>query len=458
MESLFGSKGSFIKRTLKQVVSTTIAIIFATLLVPSGVVLTQGAEQAQASELVSVIDIEQTVKALENRALPIGDIVIEKDEDDWGVVLYIPQYHRYPGSDVADTRNNPGQRAQEDIYLILQEVFTDVPVKLAFVEGEFAGVVNDEKRASLRERMDALSAFESEVAKVPEIFAGDMTEEELKELMTRADETIVFMRRALILEGAPENLWAEGADIQLLGTENEQTKAESAELVRNHVYLQDRLNAVSQQPRVTQTGLLGSFKLSNPQELMQLPVGERKAFMKQALLKMILEKFQGNAQVSEMLLAKLGGLTSNKSSVADYLEKLEGFEATFYEKQAEDEAIFMDGFVEQWKKLIAVPKAETADVKTPLPSREDNPFSHIQDRQQLQLLMNQNEAKMKEIVVERRNHETAENVSRQMKELNENISLLQYGAGHTEGLVEELRKQNLSVITIVPKTVHDEDR
>ncbi|MDP3697792.1 MAG: hypothetical protein Q8R55_07335 [Candidatus Taylorbacteria bacterium] len=58
------------------------------------------------------------------------------------------------------------------------------------------------------------------------------------------------------------------------------------------------------------------------------------------------------------------------------------------------------------------------------------------------------EKKIQDVVVDRRNKEAAKNFARTLQETDKRIGIIQFGAGHTAGLIKELNRQGISVIVV----------
>lgn len=56
-------------------------------------------------------------------------------------------------------------------------------------------------------------------------------------------------------------------------------------------------------------------------------------------------------------------------------------------------------------------------------------------------------------VVEERNEKAADNFLKVLKESKEKVGIIQFGAGHKEGLTKELNERGISVTVITPTEV-----
>jgi len=60
---------------------------------------------------------------------------------------------------------------------------------------------------------------------------------------------------------------------------------------------------------------------------------------------------------------------------------------------------------------------------------------------------------MEDVVVDQRNADTARNFVLMLEKTNSNVGMIQFGAQHRDGLIQELQNQGVSVIAITPKSL-----
>ncbi len=65
----------------------------------------------------------------------------------------------------------------------------------------------------------------------------------------------------------------------------------------------------------------------------------------------------------------------------------------------------------------------------------------------------QNEKKIQEVIIDKRNKETAENFSQALKKYDQNAGILEFGAGHEAGLIKEFNKIGIDVIVVTTNEV-----
>lgn len=78
----------------------------------------------------------------------------------------------------------------------------------------------------------------------------------------------------------------------------------------------------------------------------------------------------------------------------------------------------------------------------------NNPYARMTDIRKLSALLEESEEKVEMTIMEKRNRETAENFAKAIDQYDARIGVIQYGAAHEDGLVEELNNQGFSVIVI----------
>jgi hypothetical protein len=61
--------------------------------------------------------------------------------------------------------------------------------------------------------------------------------------------------------------------------------------------------------------------------------------------------------------------------------------------------------------------------------------------------------KIQEVIIEKRNKVVAQNTKNLLTEKNISAGILVFGAGHTEGLISELKSQGLNVIVVTPESI-----
>lgn len=349
--------------------------------------------------------------------LPVESSTLYNTTSSRGVAILIPQSHRYPGSEVEDSINDTAMVVQNNIYKLLSFLTHTFSITTIMAEGDPYGPVDPAKLSRIAEQNQSdvilgssVQALQSEVAKDERLMRFS------KDLVNQSTAVHNSTSRALILEGAPYKLKAEGANITLYGSENMETVEEGKLVVRDYIYLQDRLAALSQETEAEQ--LAPQNDLASIQALMNI---------------------LSPAQPTDRLLKTLNSLervltTNPKDTVQSLISST---------RQS----------LERMTEALKAPNNQQEEIA---PSRSNNPYANETNRTALEEKRQVLEAKITDVVVNKRNEETAEHFSQMLEAERTQIAILQYGAGHEAGLVEELQERAISVVVIRPKGLKQE--
>lgn len=330
-----------------------------------------------------------------------------------GTVIYIPQYHKNPGTEINDKSNDAGEKTQQQIYHISSFLIDNFNIDFAMTEGQLYGEVPEDKLKTLAEKIQKRDIFISlsrKLEKTLEQDKLDLTSE--KKFLTNLHSAIAEINREIILEGAVENLKAKGKNIKLYGTENPDTKEQSKLIVRDYVYLQDRIKELDQTAS------------NNPKTVNLFTSNEEKSILKYL--------FSGKTAGLEF---KPLEIEANKLGRIDLAQLIKKTDEAFY------------SLTKQTPNNIMISSS------APIPSRQDNPYSRISDKQVLKDKIENTKDQLKEVIIQKRNQETAQNFAKALKEQNKTTGILQFGAGHKEGLIKELNGQRINVIVVTPEEV-----
>ncbi|MBI2482651.1 hypothetical protein HYV74_00555 [Candidatus Uhrbacteria bacterium] len=350
--------------------------------------------------------------------LPIADVTLDASASDWGAVVLLPQLHRYPGSVSADAVNDRAVRAQRQTYDILRGLLRQWPIELMMVEGELAGPVSREKRDRTAQRI----AARAEMVRVQDALRIVITQTEDEEARSRLEQfartipaALVRADRAIALDGAPYQLWAEGQSLTMVGAERAATRATSADLVRTQVYLQDRLAALTGSDRIVPT---------TPMTTLLADTSARTNLLR-AYLQARTQRAPGSGKAGSISASSM-----RDPALAPYAQQLQ-------------------------RALVMLEDAESAssDGQVRAPSRAANPYLRIQDPRTIRRMLEENESAITQTVLEQRNGETAEYMAQALRVQGGGVGMLQYGAAHAPGLARALRAQGLTVLTVTPDEV-----
>lgn len=325
-----------------------------------------------------------------------------------GTAILIVQNHCNPGTDPLDSINDSATVTQGQIYKLVSDLTQHYDIKFVMAEGDLNGPVPTQKITDLTAKIKARNELSSQLTKLDNLTKTDSANAAyLKQVITDTQAVIAAVDREVELVGAPYQLKAEGRDFVLYGAENADTLAEDTNIVRDYIYLQDRqAQLANNTPSQTSSGGITSI-------LQQFGT----------LLGRSSDPFQN-------LQSDLNNPSFTNAPV-ELQQTIEGIRTS----------------------LQAIQQLRQAKTATQAPSRQDNPYASITDPNKINSLIKDAEQKIQSEVIDRRNRETAQNFAAALKQLNQKVGILQFGAGHQEGLVKELNNQGLSVIIITPEEV-----
>lgn len=353
-------------------------------------------------------NINNLVKNLQDSVVAVSDIKVSDVANAKGIVIYLPQEHKDPTTSIEDSSNDNAVKVQQELYDVVKHLTKGDEVSLVMTEGELYGPVPENKFAKLKTKMDAREKLETSIRELEGLKSLDSLN---PALLTEALNEAKFVKeknqREIDLLEAPYKIKTENESIILYGSENKDTYEKSANLVREYVYLKDRLSQ-----------LKGGQAINNFNRQMS-PV---------------------NPQIQD-LLEQLKNPSTDQNTALGELKKQGELSGNNEIVKACEHA------------TEAINELTTNDNVGGTPSRLDNPYQSVNNPQQLQVMLLQVSDKIRQVVIENRNHETAVNFANALSAEKTNIGILQFGAGHTDGLVKELNKEGISVITVSVKSL-----
>ena len=339
------------KDTLKKSFIASLIIIFSVALYSSAV-LAPERFNAVPKKTISLEEILQI--------LPVESVKESLVQNSWATAIFLPQTHQQPGSSAKSLVNDEAELVQNQIYEVLSYL--------------------------------SQSGTESE-----EIKSLISNPEDYGHFSNSADAYLSLLDREITLAGAASMLKAKNEHVCLYGSEVKKTQDESAEIVRNYIYLEDRKDQLSgnssKNSALSALQIIGGFQ-DTPEKSLENDI--------HLMLSCPNFTLRQEAGELEQMYGKIEGLRSNKTVSSN-------------------------------------------------PKRTDNPYKNIYSIDKIDLLLSETESDINNVVVVKRNKETAENFARALKENDLNEGIIQFGAGHEEGLVEELNKLGISVITVKVK-------
>ncbi len=372
-----------------------------------------------ASGLSDSIDSEfgyeslSSIESLEGSGLPIAAIKKHEVENAIGTAIFIPQIHKNPGSESKDRSNDDAEIAQGQIYEITKYLNDKYGMDLIVVEGELNGLISADKFIRIAKKVKERSFLALHLDKLKAMLSKKSLDPKLENrLIGNISQAIKDVDREIILQGAPYKLKAEGADLTFYGAEVESTREEGKVIVRDYIYLNDRINNL-ENTQAMRTGRTQSLFPANMLDILKNLASPRNTAISRDIdsLKSLAEE-DGDGQLT----------TTLKDLAQDFAD------------------LKSDG-----KDVIgAVSQA---------PARADNPYKDETDIGKLKKLLKNTEKKIEETIINQRNKEAAESFAEALSATKEKAGILQFGAGHEKGLIEELNRQGISVIVITPDQV-----
>jgi hypothetical protein len=417
------------------------AVFIATIAIITLFLSSNSAAHKTSKEIYNIDSNEEIIELLKESAapttidlasaqiyenLPVAHVQTSTVDDSWAQVIFFPQYHRYPGSEIKDAKNDRALAVQKETYQILEHILSILPVDLIMIEGEMNGLVPSEKKENIKRKIQIAENLETGLKNLKTLVAQNPLDNQLqRKTFDSGEKFLAELQREIYLEGAPYVVYSKNEKITLYGSENLETIEKSRNLVRNHLYLQDQIASIKNSYIVQD--------IKRPTTTLH----DQQASINNLKLLQLLKT--GNDDPHENLHNALDKLkvTAKKQNNSEVLIEIEKLLET------------CEMFMESERKGVV--KANFANNNTP--SRADNPYKNIVDEQQLISLLKQNEQEIDEIVVNQRNKELAENFANLLKTNGETIGILQFGAGHQEGLIKEFNKLGISVITVTTSKV-----
>lgn len=430
--------------------------------------------------------VSKTIEQIEHTDLPIGEVEERGIENAWGTVYFIPQNHRYPGTNVADGKNDSAEIAQNQIYDIIKYLHKEKGVDFVMAEGDLYGEVENNKIEDMEEKMQLREEFVVQVNEFKKDTENNSIDPDSEEqFFERADNFLALLDREISLKGAPLRIKANEDDMILYGSENKETREECADIVRNYIYQKDQLQSCQESPLSSSNsnssimerlkemkslnGLIDLSSYSLLDDYTKLKTNENNTNTNIGLPSntSLLERLKGfgSGSIAEKLAELKKGLKNKTGGSSPLQSLLKGRSLTnisldnnigvLLDRAREQKKENLVGRLEGINSVYQKIKNNQSKANAPSddPSRADNPYKEVTDTGSLKEMITESEEKIQEVVIDRRNEETAENFKNGMIENNKKTGILQFGAGHEEGLIKELQNQGLSVIVVKPSEV-----
>ena len=213
-------------------------IVSTGLITPSAGIGTVSAQTANPTENI--------LHYLKSSSLNL-EITVHPASANRGLAVFLPQEHSDPTTTQDNSANDDAVIAQKELAEVITLLTDKTNIGFVMAEGDMFGPVPANKIERLKKMIENNEQLSNLIAQLKN--AAVPTEiQELKHAAIGELSTIASqIERETTLAGAPYNLKAKGANYILYGAENEMTFKQSAELVRQYIYLSDRLNQLSGQ-------------------------------------------------------------------------------------------------------------------------------------------------------------------------------------------------------------------
>jgi len=395
--------------------------------------------------------------------LPVGSVTLHKVEDAKAGAVLIPQNHKYPGSDTDDPRNDSAEVTQKEIYQILEKLHNKYGLDLVVNEGELKGPVPEGKGKvqKVEKLLQAKEKIASNVQKLKKAAnQGKISESAFEQVSSRSRKVLDRIDRRIALTGAPYILAAKKDEVDIYGAENQATRQKCKKIVRDYIYQKDAL--AGSQAGSGLTGVpAGAAELKDKLKKLkgsqgsgqELLGGQSADFSALSLLDTLRKLRQGGATPdlkgrSSALARLLGGSSNARTELINDLKRIKAA-AKAHDKNHVRQAV--GNMIEALEDLSEIADSAGQDKngrQDSAPSRSDNPYDHINNPEKLKSLMEKTEDQINKYVKDRRNKEAAQYFVNALEKENKKVGVIQFGAGHEKGLVEELNQRGVSVMVI----------
>lgn len=233
------------------------------------------------------------------------------------------------------------------------------------------------------------------------------------------------------------------------GSSVKNKKNDKAEVTQNEIYeiIKSIMNRVPIKLVMVEGKLKGEVpkvekekvkkKIEDLKKLKDKPKNDKKVTEKKRELSLVGAPIKLWAEGKEMILVGSENkktLDESREIVKEHLylqEQLSG-------KTSGLEKSFSDETVKKLKKL--------KDLKAKMKDKKKS--GKTENKENLKEKMKKNEEKIQDVIIDKRNKETAENFAQALKKYDENAGILEFGAGHEAGLIKEFNRLGIDVIVI----------
>ncbi len=362
-------------------------------------------------------------------SLPVGKVENFPVPDAKGTVILIPQIHRNPGSAVNDPSNDNAQVAQEQIYDIEKYLNEKYGINLILLEGEVEGKVPQKEIDTMKEKLRTGDNLAAGIKDLQASTDPNVDPSAKAKVIQELEQVLNNLDRDIVLKGGAYRLAAQGNNVDLYGAEITSTREKSTDIVRNYVYLNDRINSLNA-PQTAELNLNSVLGLNSSGSSAGLP----QSFNSATLLQ---------------LLQNLGNQQNSQSGVFQDVTNLENTANANNDSRLAGDLNSID---QSLNTLRTIDQAD-AQAAASAPSRSDNPYNNISDKAKLEQMLKQSEQQIQTTIVDQRNQDAVRVTSDTLKNTNNRVAVLQFGAGHEQGMVKDFNDKGYSVIVVTPNEV-----
>ncbi|MDO8425723.1 MAG: hypothetical protein Q7T01_04420 [bacterium] len=339
------------------------------------------------------------------------------------IVVVLLQRHQSPGTDADNAVNDVAAITQRELAAIMRDLVETYGISNVLVEGQQVGATHvartERALADVRREAAQLTALD---ATVRVMSASPAVPSALRAaLTTSADAFRADADRALLLRGAAFSAYAQGTELAVMGAETPATYEQSAAIVVDYMHLTARL-----------------AELASPAKRARQRITRDNSS-------------SGIAALRGMMDAAFHAPASSREAVPQLPDVLQRIAAQTTDPQIREHVRRAQDMLAQYARRPANERAASADTRRPSLAR--NPYARSSDARALTQRLDRVEVAMERTVVAQRNADAATNFHAMLDAADATVGMLQFGAGHEEGLVAELLARGMIVLAVTPKSI-----
>lgn len=332
-------------------------------------------------------------------------------------VIYIPQVHKDPTSNMSDTVNDQAVVIQKEISRMLQTLVDKNHINYVMDETDNYGPMPADKVQKIKNGLANIDRLHADVNKLIDDYVkagGDQaTADQMK---TDSDTKVESYKRNIYLTGGAAVLAATDTDAHVYGSQNPATIAEATKQLQNIVYIEQRINEL--QSANPTTGGAGATSGA------------------------------GATGSASNILSMLG--SGNASPQVSPIQPIKEFAAKNNNKELQDE---INKVTSESQAILSVSSYETAPPASATSAQaQTNPYANETDLNKLKQMDQDATNQFMKIAKDQRSQEAADNVDKMIQSNNQTVGVLVMGAQHKDQLVTDLNNKGISVIVITPES------